>query len=158
MIRFFGISRRLLHTTPAFRTVTRQDPYNHMEVYGSLHHPLTLRFDYVDKSPDVMSLIEKAKGPWTSLTIEEKHRLYRGMFPFSFADIQADGGKTLYVCTGSLIIILVGIGLFFVSQNIMNRYKEPIRTRNPEWEAAAIEKNRENLTNPVFGMSSKKYK
>ena len=80
------------------------------------------------------------------------------MFPFSFADIQADGGKTLYVLTGTVIVVLIGVGMFFVSQNIMSRYKEPIRTMNPEWEAAAIKKNRENLANPVFGMSSKKYK
>lgn len=158
MIKFLGLSRRLLSTTPTCRTVTRQDPYNHMEVYGSLHHPLTLRFDYVDKSPDVTSLIEKAKGPWTSLSLEEKHRLYRGMFPYSFADIQADGGKTIYVMTGTAMILIFGIGVFFTIQNIMSRYKEPTRSLTPEWEAAALEKNRENLANPVFGMSSKKFK
>ena len=158
MLRLFGTTRRLLSTSATFRTVTRQDPYTHMETYGGLHKPLTLRFEYVDKSPDVMSLAERSKGPWTSLTMEEKHRLYRAFFPYSMADIQADGGKTMYVIIGTSLIVIVGISVFFVIQKYISTFKKPRKSQDPEWVAAALEVNKENLANPVFGMSSKRFK
>lgn len=153
---FISRTVRCIHSTSLLRTAARDNPYEHMEVYGNLSRPCTLRFEPVDKSPKVQQLIEKSKGPWTEMALEEKIALYRAMFPYSIRDIEKGDGKTLEIVLTSIGIILTGIGLFMLSRYFILRNSEPKFTRTKEWKEAARIKNRENLANPIFGVSSKK--
>ncbi|WP_411023726.1 hypothetical protein, partial [Salmonella sp. s51228] len=63
---------------------------------------------------------------------------------------------TFEVVWKSIAIILTGIGVFMISRYLILRSSDPKITRTKEWKEATKIRSKENLANPIFGISSKK--
>ncbi|KAI5612466.1 cytochrome c oxidase subunit IV isoform 2, partial [Silurus asotus] len=99
------------------------------------------------------SLKQKEKGPWNSLSNEEKIALYRLMFKDTYAEMKKPSSEWKTVFGG--IFFFVGLtGLVVLWQRIFV-YPPAPHTFDKEWEAKQVKRMLDMRVNPVQGFSSK---
>jgi len=106
-----------------------------------------------------VKLLEKEKGDWKKLTIEEKKDLYRQTFGNTFAEINtpihhqgADLGKGIWLTVG----IIYGYIIFYLWLYKPNRGKAPPDSpwNTDEWLAANVQKMLDLENQPITGIAS----
>ncbi|KAF7696056.1 hypothetical protein HF521_006150 [Silurus meridionalis] len=99
------------------------------------------------------SLKQKEKGPWNSLSNEEKIALYRLMFKDTYAEMKKPSSEWKTVFGG--IFFFIGLtGLVVLWQRIFV-YPPAPHTFDKEWEAKQVKRMLDMRVNPVQGFSSK---
>ncbi|KAF4096802.1 hypothetical protein G5714_022771 [Onychostoma macrolepis] len=99
------------------------------------------------------SLKQKEKGPWNSLSKEEKLALYRIMFNETYAEMKKPTGewKTVF---GGIFFFIGFTGLVVLWQRYYVYPPHP-PTLDDEWQAMQVKRMLDMRVNPVEGFSAK---
>ncbi|XP_036377834.1 cytochrome c oxidase subunit 4 isoform 1, mitochondrial [Megalops cyprinoides] len=107
---------------------------------------------YVTKlNSEQQKLKEKEKGPWKSLTKEEKIALYRMTHELTYAEMRKGTGEWKTVLGG--IFFFVGFTGLLVWWQRSFVYGEVPRTLSPEWVEQQTQRMLDMRVNPVHGFS-----
>ncbi|XP_062871142.1 cytochrome c oxidase subunit 4 isoform 2, mitochondrial [Trichomycterus rosablanca] len=99
------------------------------------------------------SLKQKEKGPWSSLSNEEKIALYRMMFKETYAEMKKPSSEWKTVVGGILFFVgLTGLVVFWQRVYV---YPTKPHTFEEEWQAKQLKRILDMRMNPVEGFSSK---
>uniref|UniRef100_A0A8B9RLD0 Cytochrome c oxidase subunit 4 n=1 Tax=Astyanax mexicanus TaxID=7994 RepID=A0A8B9RLD0_ASTMX len=99
------------------------------------------------------SLKQKEKGPWTSLSNEEKLALYRIMFKETYAEMKRPTGEWKTVVAG-ILFFMGATGLVVLWQRYYVYPPHP-PSFDEEWQAKQVKRMLDMRINPVEGFSSK---
>ncbi|XP_052396509.1 cytochrome c oxidase subunit 4 isoform 2, mitochondrial isoform X2 [Carassius gibelio] len=99
------------------------------------------------------SLKQKEKGPWNSLSKEEKLTLYRMMFNETYAEMKKPTGEWKTVWGGIFFFIgLTGLVVLWQTHYV---YPPQPPTFDDEWQAMQVKRMLDMRVNPVEGFSAK---
>jgi len=106
-----------------------------------------------------LKLLEKEKGDWKKLTIEEKKALYRQTFCNTFAEINEPihhQGATIGQGIWATVFIIYGYVAFYVWLYREDRGKAPPDSpwNTDEWLAANVQKMLDMENQPITGIAS----
>merc|ERR1739838_1055024 len=116
-----------------------------------VHYPFpAIRFK--EDTGEIAKLREKEKGDWKKMTTEEKKVLYRASFCSTVAEMTAPTGEWKRI-TG-YVLIAIGISLWMVIWT--QKYVIPggVRTLEPEWIKANIQRRIDYEMGPIEGVAS----
>merc|ERR1711944_51818 len=125
---------------------------NGEEIYiDHVHYPFpAIRFK--EDTGDIAKLREKEKGDWKKMTIEEKKVLYRASFCSTLAEMTAPTGEWKRV--SGYVLIALGISLWMVIWTQKYAIPGGLRTLEPEYIKANIQKRIDMEMGPIEGVAS----
>ncbi|XP_026097900.1 cytochrome c oxidase subunit 4 isoform 2, mitochondrial isoform X4 [Carassius auratus] len=133
--------------------VTEQTDMSVPLYWDRLDTPLPDR-PYKDTLSDAdKSLKQKEKGPWNSLSKEEKLALYRLTFNETYAEMKKPTGEWKTVLGG--IFFFIGFTGLVVLWQRYYVYPPHPRTLDDEWQAMQVKRMLDMRVNPVEGFSAK---
>lgn len=108
---------------------------------------------WAEPGPHIDAILQKEKGDWKNLTIEEKKALYRHSYRQTFAEFEAPRGDWKVVVGG----VAFGIGLLFWYHAFMRAYVLPPLPSSVSDEAkqAQLKRMIDMRANPIEGIASK---
>merc|ERR1711944_389493 len=116
-----------------------------------IHYPFpAIRFK--EDTGDIAKLREKEKGDWKKMTIEEKKVLYRASFCSTLAEMTAPTGEWKRIV--GYVMIALGISLWMVIWTQKFVIPGGLRTLEPEWIMANIQKRIDMEMGPIEGVAS----
>jgi len=96
-------------------------------------------------SEEIVKLQDKAKGPWSQLSVEDKTKLYRAAFGKSRKELQSVSGDGMQVLMATTAFIGLSVLIYFG----LNTLAGPVpHTVNKSWEQKSEEKKAAQKMNP----------
>jgi len=108
---------------------------------------------YKEADAQIKALIQKEKGDWKNLSLEDKKTLYRYSFRLTFSEIDAPTGDWKAIIAGVLTSVALSLWIYAFMKKFV--YGPMPASTSEEAKKAQLERMIQLRVNPISGVASK---
>merc|ERR1712127_27265 len=152
-VKKYGYDRSMVYPRIGDREIVGFGINGHPSYFDQPAHPMPA-VRWAEDSAEIAALRTKAKGDWSTLSVEEKKILYRADFRSSISETCAPNGEWKFTMGFVLGAIGLSAWIYLGVRSIIYDYPRPV-TNSLEHQARVAERMIAEGQGKIYGISSK---